>query len=66
MNIVKFNIGDLLIMKKTHPCGCNIMEVMKIGSDIKLRCSNCKHEFIVPRIKIEKNIKRVENNIQTN
>ena len=60
MNIIKFNDGNILIKKKAHPCGCNIMEVLKIGSDIKLRCTNCKHEFIVPRIKIEKNIKRVE------
>ena len=57
--IVKFKQGDTLIMKKKHPCGCNKMTVLHAGSDIKIRCQGCAHDVIVPRIKIEKNIRQV-------
>ena len=59
MNIVYFKNGDTLEMKKTHPCGGKLMKVISCGSDIKLRCEKCEHEFVVQRIKIEKNIKKV-------
>lgn len=51
--------GDILIMKKTHPCGSKQMKVLRIGADFKLHCMGCGHEFMVPRVKIEKNIKLV-------
>ena len=50
---------DILTMKKAHPCGCNQMIVLRSGMDFKLRCSQCKREVMVPRNKIEKNIKSV-------
>lgn len=57
MNII---IGDILVMKKKHPCGSNRMTVLRAGMDFKLRCEGCGHEFMVARSKIEKNIKLVE------
>lgn len=57
MNII---IGDILVMKKKHPCGSNKMTVLRAGMDFKLRCEGCGHEFMVARSKIEKNIKLVE------
>lgn len=56
MNI---NPSDILTMKKKHPCGSNKMIVLRAGMDFKLRCDGCGHEFMVPRSKIEKNIKFV-------
>ena len=56
MNI---NPSDILTMKKKHPCGSNKMIVLRAGMDFKLRCEGCGHEFMVPRSKIEKNIKSV-------
>lgn len=50
---------DILIMKKSHPCGCNKMIVLRSGMDFKLRCAQCNREFMVARSKIEKNIKLV-------
>ena len=50
-------VGDVLTMKKPHPCGSNQWEVLRTGADFKLRCCGCGHEVMVPRIKIEKNIK---------
>lgn len=51
--------GDTLIMKKNHPCGANEMYVIRSGMDFRLRCVKCSREFMVPRNKIEKSIKKV-------
>ncbi|MCD8095849.1 MAG: DUF951 domain-containing protein [Ruminococcus sp.] len=51
--------GDTLVMKKKHPCGSNEMLVLRSGMDFKLRCAGCSHEFMIPRSKAEKNVKRV-------
>ncbi|MBE6701113.1 MAG: DUF951 domain-containing protein [Ruminococcaceae bacterium] len=52
-------VGDKLEMKKKHPCGSEIFTVLRIGSDIKVRCDKCSREVTVSRIKLEKGIKRV-------
>ncbi len=52
-------VGDKLIMKKSHPCGCNKFSVLRSGMDFKLRCDGCSHEVMLPRVKAEKNIKQI-------
>ena len=52
-------IGDILTMKKNHPCGCNTFEVIRSGMDFKLKCCKCEHVVMTPRLKAEKNIKKV-------
>ncbi len=54
-------LGDKLKMKKTHPCGCDIFTVTRIGMDFKLRCDGCNHEVMLPRSKVQKNIKKILN-----
>ncbi len=56
MDIIK---GDILVMKKEHPCGNNRMLVLRSGMDFKLRCIKCSREFMIPRSKAEKNVKQV-------
>lgn len=51
--------NDILLMKKNHPCGENRMLVLRIGIDFRLRCIKCSREFIIPRNKVEKNIKKI-------
>ena len=53
-------VNDILIMKKPHPCGCNEFLVTRIGMDFKIKCMNCFHEVMVPRKKVEKNIKQIK------
>ena len=58
-------IGDILIMKKPHPCGEKRWQVLRIGADFRMRCLGCDHEIMVSRFKAEKNIRsilREENN----
>lgn len=52
-------VGDRLIMKKKHPCGSIEFAVLRSGMDFRLKCCGCGREVMVPRIKIEKNIKKV-------
>lgn len=51
--------GDILVMKKKHPCGEFKMLVLRSGMDFKLKCVNCGREFMIPRAKAEKNIKSI-------
>lgn len=58
-NAMDVRVGDQLQMKKPHPCGSNIFEVLRIGADFKIRCTGCGREVMVPRHKCEKNIRRI-------
>ncbi|MBE6846349.1 MAG: DUF951 domain-containing protein [Ruminococcus sp.] len=51
---------DILTLKKQHPCGSNEMYVIRSGMDFRLRCMGCGREFMIPRNKIEKNIKKIK------
>ena len=53
------NIGDILEMKKPHPCGSVRWEILRVGMDIKLRCLGCGHELRLPRSKAEKSIRKI-------
>ncbi len=52
--------GDILTMKKKHPCGSDKMQVLRSGMDFKLRCCGCSREFMIPRVKAEKNIRAID------
>ena len=52
-------VGDVLVMKKNHPCGNNEFTVVRSGMDFKLECKKCGHLVMTPRLKAEKNIKKV-------
>ena len=52
-------VGDILEMKKPHPCGSRRFLVLRSGMDFKIRCTGCGQEVMVPRVKAEKNIKKI-------
>ncbi len=52
-------VGDVLIMKKKHPCGGDRFFVLRSGMDFKIRCEGCGREVMIPRAKAEKNIKKI-------
>ena len=51
--------GDVLEMKKAHPCGSRRFLVLRSGMDFKIRCTGCGHEVMIPRLKCQKNIKKI-------
>ncbi len=52
-------VGDIVLMKKNHPCGNNEFTVLRTGMDFKLECNKCHRIFMNTRVKVEKNIKKV-------
>lgn len=58
-------VGDILTMKKPHPCGEKRWLVFRTGADLGLRCLGCSHEVITPRFKAEKNIRSIQKAIST-
>ena len=55
-------VGDILKMKKKHPCGSSEWEVLRIGADFRLKCTGCGHQIMIPRVKAEKNVRGVMQN----
>ncbi len=57
--IPKFNTGDILELKKPHPCGSKQFRCVRTGSDVRIVCIGCGRDMILQRIKLEKAIKKV-------
>lgn len=57
--------GDILQMKKPHPCGNSMFLVLRSGMDFKIRCTKCGREVMVPRLKCEKNIRKIIREAET-
>ncbi len=53
-------VGDILTMKKPHPCGSSRWLVTRTGADFKLRCLGCGREVMLPRSKAERGVRSVE------
>ena len=54
---MNFELGQIIKLKKPHPCGANEWEIMRVGMDFKLKCMGCDHIVMVPRKLVEKNFK---------
>ena len=52
-------VGDVLVMKKPHPCGSHEWQVLRIGADFRLKCLGCGHEVFGPRSNFEKRVKTI-------
>ena len=52
-------LGDILVMKKAHPCGSREWRVPRTGMDFRLKCLGCGHEVMLPRSRAEKNIRQI-------
>jgi hypothetical protein len=58
----EFNLGDIVRMKKKHPCGSYTWQVIRMGADIKIKCKGCNRVVMLPRSQFEKRLVRVEDN----
>lgn len=52
-------VGDVVKMKKQHPCGSYEWEILRIGMDFRMKCTGCGHQIMIPRKQAEKNIRSV-------
>lgn len=51
------NVGEIIRLKKPHPCGSNEWEILRTGMDFRLKCMGCGHQIMISRKLVEKNIK---------
>ena len=59
MNNKEYTLGTKVIMKKSHPCGSNLWEIVRLGADIKIKCLNCNRVVMIPRVEFNKRIKKI-------
>ena len=60
---MNFEIGQVIKMKKQHPCGANAWEIIRVGADFRLRCTGCSHQVMLARKLVEKNFKGFVENV---
>ncbi len=54
-----YQIGNIVMLKKGHPCGTNEWKIIRVGADFKLKCMGCNRIVMVPRKAFEKSLKKV-------
>ncbi len=59
---MEVQVGDIVKLKKKHPCGFYEWEVLRIGADFRLKCLGCGHQIMIARKLVEKNIKEIRKN----
>lgn len=57
---MKYKKGDIVTLKKEHPCGENKWEILRTGVDIKLKCTGCLKQVWLTRIEFEKRIRKIK------
>lgn len=55
-------VGDIVKLKKQHPCGSHEWEVLRIGADFRIKCMGCTHQIMIPRKTLEKSVKEIRKN----
>ncbi|MBM7452955.1 hypothetical protein JN09_000274 [Acholeplasma morum] len=56
--MMTYKLKDLITTKKPHVCGSNTWEVVRIGADIKIKCTGCAREVMIPKYELDKKIKK--------
>ena len=57
--VKEFFLGDIVEMKKQHPCGTNAWKIIRMGADIRIKCEGCNHSVLIPRREFEKKVKKI-------
>lgn len=52
-------VGDIVKLKKQHPCGSYEWSVLRIGADFRLKCQGCGHQIMIPRKTVEKSVREI-------
>jgi len=59
MNIIKYRLGDVIELKKEHPCGSKQFKILRVGSIMRIVCTGCARDMDIDRIKLEKATKKI-------
>lgn len=58
MTVVELRLGDVVRLRKPHPCGGYAWEVVRLGADIGARCVTCRHRVLIERPVFERRIQQ--------
>lgn len=56
---MSLSAGDVVQMRKTHPCGGDTWRIVRVGADIGIRCLRCDRKVMLPRAEFERRVKRI-------
>ncbi|MCI8491183.1 MAG: DUF951 domain-containing protein [Lachnospiraceae bacterium] len=62
---MQFEVGDIIKLKKKHPCGSFEWEVLRVGADFRLKCRGCSHQIMIARKLVEKNVKEIKKTLDS-
>lgn len=57
--VEKYYLKDIVQTKKTHPCGSDQWEIIRVGMDFKIKCLGCQRVVMLPRTKFQKSVKKL-------
>jgi hypothetical protein len=57
---MELKMGDIILLKKEHPCGNNKWQIVRLGTDIRIKCIKCQHQVLIQRSVLERKIKSIE------
>ena len=55
----RFHVGDIIRMKKPHPCGAKQFTVLRVGSEIRIVCNGCGRDMVLDRIRLERALRKI-------
>lgn len=64
--MMQYEVGDVVTLKKQHPCGSSEWEILRVGADFRLKCMGCGHQIMIPRKTVEKSTRGLTKKHQEN
>lgn len=55
-----YEVGDIVKLKKKHPCGSFEWDILRVGADFRLKCRGCGHQIMIARKLVEKNTRGLQ------
>ena len=63
--MLKYEVGDIVELKKKHPCGSFEWEILRVGADFRLKCRTCGHQIMIDRKSVEKSTKNLKKALES-
>ena len=56
---VEYQLNDVVLMKKSHACGENSWQIIRLGMDIRIKCQKCGHSVLIPRVRFDRMVRKI-------
>lgn len=57
--VLPYNLGDTVQLKKPHACGSNNWVIIRVGMDIRVKCAQCEHSVLIPRVRFDRLVRKI-------